>query len=424
MTDYTKQLVEQRRELHQWPEEGWTEFWTTNYIVNKLRSWGYEVLLGTKIINPEQVFGRNEKLVQEGIKNALARGVSQSFIDETEGYTGCVALLDTGKEGPTTAFRFDIDCVCVNETDNPEHKPNKEGFRSQHTGFMHACGHDSHISIGLTLAHWIAERKDELKGKFKIVFQPAEEGVRGARPMTETGIFDDVDFFFGNHLGFNLPTGTISPEPGVFLASTKLDATFTGLAAHSGADPQKGKNALLAGAAAALAVHGITRPIGEVTALNVGTLVAGQGRNVVAPNAFMQLEVRGETEELNAYMRDQAIRKIKASADMYDCQVDIVKAGEATEFKPDQEAIELAYIAARNVTTEDLARPLGLKLGSEDCTIMLRRVQQHGGKGTFVVFGCRTSAGHHQRLFDFDEDVIGIALRFYQNLIPMIVGIK
>ena len=424
MTDYTKQLVEQRRELHQWPEEGWTEFWTTNYIVNKLRSWGYEVLLGTKIINPEQVFGRNEKLVQEGIKNALARGVSQSFIDETEGYTGCVALLDTGKEGPTTAFRFDIDCVCVNETDNPEHKPNKEGFRSQHAGFMHACGHDSHISIGLTLAHWIAEHKDELKGKFKIVFQPAEEGVRGARPMTETGIFDDVDFFFGNHLGFNLPTGTISPEPGVFLASTKLDATFTGLAAHSGADPQKGKNALLAGAAAALAIHGITRPIGEVTALNVGTLVAGQGRNVVAPNAFMQLEVRGETEELNAYMRDQAIRKIKASADMYDCQVDIVKAGEATEFKPDQEAIELAYLAARNVTTEELARPLGLKLGSEDCTIMLRRVQQHGGKGTFVVFGCRTSAGHHQRLFDFDENVIGIALRFYQNLIPMIVGIK
>lgn len=54
MTDYTKQLVEQRRELHQWPEEGWTEFWTTNYIVTKLRSWGYEVLLGTKIINPNR----------------------------------------------------------------------------------------------------------------------------------------------------------------------------------------------------------------------------------------------------------------------------------------------------------------------------------------------------------------------------------
>lgn len=91
MTDYTKQLVEQRRELHQWPEEGWTEFWTTNYIVNKLRSWGYEVLLGTKIINPEQVFGRNEKLVQEGIKNALARGVSRLSL--TKPKATLVALL-------------------------------------------------------------------------------------------------------------------------------------------------------------------------------------------------------------------------------------------------------------------------------------------------------------------------------------------
>ena len=319
--------------------------------------------------------------------------------------------------GKTIGFRADIDALKMKD------KSEKE-WTSKIDGHAHACGHDGHTTMGIAVCNWIQENLDQFCGTIKVVFQPAEEGVRGARPMTETGIFDDVDFFFGNHLGFNLPTGTISPEPGVFLASTKLDATFTGLAAHSGADPQKGKNALLAGAAAALAIHGITRPIGEVTALNVGTLVAGQGRNVVAPNAFMQLEVRGETEELNAYMRDQAIRKIKASADMYDCQVDIVKAGEATEFKPDQEAIELAYIAARNVTTEELARPLGLKLGSEDCTIMLRRVQQHGGKGTFVVFGCRTSAGHHQRLFDFDEDVIGIALRFYQNLIPMIVGIK
>jgi len=375
-------------------------------------------------LDKASIQGRDEKDVERAIERALEHGVSQSFIEKTGGYTGISGILDTGRPGPTIAIRADLDAVPVQESSAEEHEAVKGNYVSEIPGVMHACGHDAHTSILLAVAEWAVRNKEHLVGKYKFIFQPAEEGVRGARPMTETGIFDDVDFFFGNHLGFNLPTGTISPEPGVFLASTKLDATFTGLAAHSGADPQKGKNALLAGAAAALAIHGITRPIGEVTALNVGTLVAGQGRNVVAPNAFMQLEVRGETEELNAYMRDQAIRKIKASADMYDCQVDIVKAGEATEFKPDQEAIELAYIAARNVTTEELARPLGLKLGSEDCTIMLRRVQQHGGKGTFVVFGCRTSAGHHQRLFDFDEDVIGIALRFYQNLIPMIVGIK
>ena len=479
------ELIKFRRELHSYPETGWCEFVTTHKIVEKLRSFGLDPIYGRQVINPEFVAGRNPAKVEEAKKAALEKGVPPEFIESMQDYTGVAAIFETGRPGPVLAIRFDMDCVDVDEAHEAGHRPFDEGWASTNPGHMHSCGHDGHATMGIAVCNWIQENLDQFCGTIKVVFQPAEEGVRGARPMTETGIFDDVDFFFGNHLGFNLPTGTISPEPGVFqenldqfcgtikvvfqpaeegvrgarpmtetgifddvdfffgnhlgfnlptgtispepgvfLASTKLDATFTGLAAHSGADPQKGKNALLAGAAAALAVHGITRPIGEVTALNVGTLVAGQGRNVVAPNAFMQLEVRGETEELNAYMRDQAIRKIKASADMYDCQVDIVKAGEATEFKPDQEAIELAYIAARNVTTEDLARPLGLKLGSEDCTIMLRRVQQHGGKGTFVVFGCRTSAGHHQRLFDFDEDVIGIALRFYQNLIPMIVGIK
>lgn len=68
MTDYTKQLVEQRRELHQWPEEGWTEFWTTNYIVNKLRSWGYEVLLGTKIINPDRYSAVTENSFRKAIR--------------------------------------------------------------------------------------------------------------------------------------------------------------------------------------------------------------------------------------------------------------------------------------------------------------------------------------------------------------------
>lgn len=165
MTDYNTQLIEQRRELHQWPEEGWTEFWTTSYIVKKLQAYGYEVLVGTKVINPEQVFGRNQKLVDLGIKNALERGADPKLIEEMGGYTGCVGILDTGREGPTTAFRFDIDCVCVRETDDPAHKPNKEGFRSQHDGYMHACGHDTHASIGLTLAHWIADHKDQLKGQ-------------------------------------------------------------------------------------------------------------------------------------------------------------------------------------------------------------------------------------------------------------------
>ncbi len=420
----SQELVQFRRELHAYPETGWCEFVTTFKVVQKLRSFGIEPKFGRQIINPEFVAGRNEKAVEAAQKAALSKGVSAEFLEQAGGYTGVLATIETGRPGPVLAIRFDMDCVDVQEALEAGHRPFDEGWASTNPGHMHSCGHDGHTTMGIGLCSWLVENKDKLCGTIKVLFQPAEEGVRGARPVAESGVLDDADYFFGNHLGFNLPTGTISPEPGLFLASTKLDAEFVGLAAHSGADPHKGKNALLAAATAALAVHGIIRPVQETTALNVGTLHAGQGRNVVAPNAFMQLEVRGETEEVNSYMREEAIRKIKASADMYDCEVKIVKAGEATEFKPDRKAIDLVYEAAIPVVGEEMIKKMDLKLGSEDCTILLRRVQQRGGVGTFIIFGCETKAGHHQRLFDFDERVLDVAVSFYKNLVPMICGLK
>ena len=135
-------------------------------------------------------------------------------------YTGVAAIFETGRPGPVLAIRFDMDCVDVDEAHEAGHRPFDEGWASTNPGHMHSCGHDGHATMGIAVCNWIQENLDQFCGTIKVVFQPAEEGVRGARPMTETGIFD-VDFFFGNHLGFNLPTGTISPEPGVFLASTK-----------------------------------------------------------------------------------------------------------------------------------------------------------------------------------------------------------
>ncbi|WP_370753255.1 amidohydrolase [Parasutterella excrementihominis] len=422
MTDYTKQLVEQRRELHQWPEEGWTEFWTTNYIVNKLRSWGYEVLLGTKIINPEQVFGRNEKLVQEGIKNALARGVSQSFIDETEGYTGCVALLDTGKEGPTTAFRFDIDCVCVNETDNPEHKPNKEGFRSQHTGFMHACGHDSHISIGLTLAHWIAERKDELKGKFKIVFQPAEEGVRGASAIAASGIVDDADYFLGSHISFMADSGEIVAAPYGLLCTSKFDVTFKGKPAHAGKEPNAGRNALAAACNAVVQMMGIPRHGGGMTRINVGTLRAGEGRNVIPSSAHMALEVRGETSSINDYMVENVKNIVEGIAKGFDVSYEISQMGAAVDFTNDKELSDMLIEVAKTVPGINNIRPDGNFGGSEDISVLGKRVQAHGGKAAFFICGADRVAGHHQGSFDIDEGAFKQAFDMYVGMAKKLNG--
>ena len=104
------EMIATRRRIHRRPEEGWTEFETNWLVVERLREiGGFDILLGTKVVNPQAVMGRSEKLVKEAIERALANGVPQSFIDETEGYTGCVAVLDTGRPGPTTAFRCDMD---------------------------------------------------------------------------------------------------------------------------------------------------------------------------------------------------------------------------------------------------------------------------------------------------------------------------
>ena len=162
---YHDQLISIRRELHQFPEEGWTEFCTTAFIVKHLRELGYEVLMGEKVVSRKDCLGRDPKLVAQAIETAKSRGVEQSLLDEMQELTGCVAVLDTGRAGPTVALRFDIDCNNVQENPSPEHRASKEGWASKRAGLMHACGHDSHISTGLAIARWAMEHKDQLNGK-------------------------------------------------------------------------------------------------------------------------------------------------------------------------------------------------------------------------------------------------------------------
>ena len=127
---YHDQLISIRRHLHTMPEEGWSEFTTTNFIVEKLKEYGYEVLLGTKVIKPEDCLGRSQKVVDAGMAYARQNGVSEEFLAATEGYTGCCGILDTGRPGPTLAMRFDIDCVPVTESTEACHIPSAEGFIS------------------------------------------------------------------------------------------------------------------------------------------------------------------------------------------------------------------------------------------------------------------------------------------------------
>lgn len=181
------EMIETRRRLHQHPEEGWTEFETTWLVYNRLKALGCEsVLTGTRLINPDCVLGRSEALVEKAVNRAIAAGVPAEFIDEIEGYTGAAAVIDTGRPGPVLALRFDMDALCVEETTDPEHLPNKQGFCSQYAGLMHACGHDAHTALGLAVARWIMENRKRLTGVIKLIISASRR--RRARRQRDRGL--------------------------------------------------------------------------------------------------------------------------------------------------------------------------------------------------------------------------------------------
>lgn len=123
-TDLKTQLVQDRRYLHAHPEEGWCEFETTYYIIERLKKLGLKVLSGLEIIEPQEVMGRNETIVKAAEERAISHGVPVNFLKKLNGYTGAVAVLETGKPGPVTAIRVDIDCLPIEETTEPNHEAN------------------------------------------------------------------------------------------------------------------------------------------------------------------------------------------------------------------------------------------------------------------------------------------------------------
>ena len=403
MTDVSKYVEDAlaiRRAIHKRPEEGWTEFETTYRVVTELEKLGYTVRCGREVIEPSAVLGRNPDLVAKAEKRALEHGVPEAFLKRLGGYTGAVAEFDSGRPGPVTGFRFDIDCVLVTELDTPDHIPAKEGFVSEIPGLMHACGHDAHTASGLALAHWLKDHAAELSGRVRLIFQPAEEGTRGASAMVAAGVADGLDWFFGAHVGSPCRNGEIGIVRHGFFATTKIDIEFEGIASHAGSDPEKGRSALMAAVACAMMLQGITRHSAGDSRIAIGTLHAGEGRNVTPTHAKMQIEVRGENDGVNAWMVDRVDSIVRGAAEAYEVKGRWTKAGEAAVMNSDIEADAIVETAAKSE---------GQKLcyfdkvgGSDDCSLLQSRAQKLGAKATFFLWGC-DQKGHHRPDFDIQD---------------------
>ena len=422
------ELTALRREFHRYAEPGWLEMRTTSRIARELKNMGYEELvLGREVCTDEARMGLPSREEMEvHYRWAEENGADEFFLPQTQdGFTGAVAVLRCG-EGPTIALRFDIDALGVHECAEFGHLPQEKGFGSVTPGVMHACAHDGHAAIGLGVAKLLMKYRDALHGTIKLIFQPAEEEVRGALSVVEHGHLDDVDFALGGHI---FPT---DKAPGnvvaVFaeggrgaLATSKLDMIFKGKAVHAAIAPQEGRNALVAAAVAAQNLYGIPRYGSVPTHINVGRFTAGTGRNIICETAKLEVEVRGATSEANDYMEKKAIAIAKGAAEMYGCEVEIRPMGGAPAMENSWSLAERVQCIAREqgYTATALKSMDG---GSEDFSYMARRVIERGGEATFFSLLTPCAAVNHNNRFDFDEAILPIGVEIFVSTVLDIMG--
>ncbi|WOV84845.1 amidohydrolase [Sporosarcina jeotgali] len=408
-----EKLTEWRRDLHRHPEQGFLEMRTASIVAAEVTRLGFNVRLGKDVMAEDEILGKpSDEQVAAHAEWAREHGAIEEFMPYfEEGFTAVVAEWDTGRPGPVTVFRVDMDALPIFESSDEAHVPGQLDFRSIAEGSMHACGHDAHTSIGLGLATMVAEDPEAFNGTIRILFQPAEEGARGAKSMTEAGVVDDADFFIGIHIGTGVPHSEFVSAANGFMASTKMDVTFSGRASHAGAQPEEGRNALLAAASAALNLHAISRHSGGTSRVNVGELHGGGGRNVIADTAVMKLETRGETSEVNDFIRSQAENVLRGAAVMYDveCSIDIV--GEAISCRCSEGlAAMVGAVANETMGITKVHHADNASAGSEDATYFMERVKEKGGRATYCIFGTELAAGHHNERFDIKEETLPVAV--------------
>lgn len=369
-------LVELRRHFHQHPELSFEEHETAAAIASHLRAAGLEV--------------------REGV-----------------GSTGVVGLLhgaaggdsDAGSSGRTLMIRADIDALPVDEA-------NEVDYRSQTPGKMHACGHDGHIAIALIVAEVLAERRDQLRGTVKFVFQPAEERIGGADRMIEDGVMRDpaVDAVIGLHLWSSAPAGEVAVQAGPFFASAdEIYLRVRGRGGH-GAMPHLNVDPIVAAAQVVLAVQTLisreTSPF-HPAVITFGSIHGGTAFNIVAD----EVELHGTVRTYDAADRERLLRRIgevargvasglRAEADFevrHGCPA-CVNDPEITELV--RRAAEAA-VGAEHIPSGDQRQSV-----SDDMALFLA-----AAPGCYFLVGAGNetrgiTAPHHSNRFDIDEDAL------------------
>ena len=407
-----------RRDLHRHPEPAWCEFRTASKVVAALRAMGWAVKFGRDVVQADARMGLPDpRELDRFYRLALESGADKDTLSALKGgYTGVVATLEGAERGPTIALRFDMDANLGQEATSDDHFPVRQGFASLNVGVHHNCGHDGHTAIGLAVAQLIADAKSSLRGRIKLIFQPAEEGLRGANAIIAAGALEGVDILVGAHIGVQArKLGLIVGGYHNILASTKIDAAFYGKGSHAAISPHEGRNALMAACVATQNLLALPRHGEGETRINVGLLSGGVSRNTIPSEAKLAAELRADTTAILTELERSAANVLQGAAQMYDVRLEVTKAGSSCAASSDDELVDMICEAAPGVEGVAEVRRIDDFKASDDVALMMDFVQKTGGKAVYFGLGSSLVHPHHNPHFDFDEQAMPIGIEIFSR---------
>ena len=387
MTDFRKLVFEHkdiitktRRDLHRIPEPAYTEEKTSVYVADYLKKEGLEVETG------------------------IAR-------------FGVVGLMGTGKPGATLMIRSDMDALPITEeTGLP--------FASTHKNSMHACGHDGHMAMVLGAATALNKIKDRLKGNIKFLFQPAEEGPGGAKPMIDAGVMENpkVDYSIGCHLWPGIPEGSIGLRAGPLMAAMdRFDIKIIGKGGH-GAMPHLCVDALEVGTQVINALQRIVsrhmNPLNPAV-VTVASFHAGSAFNVIPGEADLCGTTRTFDREIWKSWPGRIEKIVRSVCQSMDADYELKYSQGFPPTVNDESMVEIVRRCAADVVGKDQVVEPEPTMGGEDMAFFLERSK---GCYFFLGVGREGCAPIHNPKFDFNEDMLLTGVETYCRISLELLG--
>jgi amidohydrolase len=372
ISDFASDLTAIRRDLHEHPELGFQEVRTAGIVAEKLRSWGIEVV--------------------EGI-----------------GKTGVVGVLAGARPGRAIGLRADMDALPIDERTNLP-------FASKTPGVMHACGHDAHTTMLLGAARYLAETRD-FAGTAIFIFQPAEEGLGGARAMIADGLFDrfPCDEIYGMHNSPYHAPGNVGVKPGPAMAGVDFfDITVTGKGCHA-AMPESGIDTIVVATALVQQIQSIVArnvPARQPLVLSVTQIHAGTAYNVIPDTASLT----GTVRYFDRPTADMVTARMQAICDgiaaAYEVEIALDMRNVLHVLENDPALSEAMVAVAREFVGEQAALKSDVVMGAEDFADMLQVVP-----GAYCIIGHAGTVPLHNPGFVLDDAILPLGAAIYARMV-------